>query len=117
MKSRKVDVCYNCIIEPICSTPCYKSLTIVENGMKIVNWIFTDPSWDPKKEFGMTKEELSKYYWEIEKGLNIKFEDLKKLKGKRIEVAQIVHGRLYLDKISAVVLPNKKLAVNTNKLG
>jgi hypothetical protein len=88
--------------------------------MKVIDWMFDDPDWDPEGEFGVTKEELSDYFWEAQDNraeIIIKFEDLKKLKRKTIKIAQVVHGRLFIDDMRAVVLPNKKLGVDVDKLG
>jgi len=111
-------ICNNCIIKSICSEPCYKSLAIVKNGTKVINWIFEDdPYFDAEGEYGVSKGELLKYFWQSLDGIDIKFEDLRKLKRKTIKIAQIVHGTLFVDDMRAVVLPNKKLAVDVNNLG
>jgi hypothetical protein len=89
--------------------------------MKVINWIFDDdPDFDVEGEYGTSKEELAEYYWEIQDNrteITIKFEDLRKLKRKTIKIAQIVHGRLFINNMRAVVLPNKKLAVDVDNLG
>ena len=114
------NICKECLVEPICTELCYESLAIIDTGMEIVSE--TSVEWggieEMEKDLRLSREELSEYYWWYfpNEDVDIKFVDLKELKKKEVSLAQIVHGRVFVDEVEAFVIGDK-LAVPVSALG
>jgi len=113
------NICKECLVEPICNELCYESLSFIDNGPEIISDMSCE--WggleELENDLKLSREELSEYYWDIpNKSVDIKLVDLKKLKKKEVSLAQIVHGRVFVDEVEAFVIGDK-LAVPVSALG
>ena len=116
--------CKNCILQPCCTERCFVTIVYLNKGKKAAKIFADGGGWDNPEEIeetcGLkgTQYKLSDYYLQVsDDRVDAHPQYLSKLKRKKIEVvACIVHGRMYIDKVNAYILPHNRIGVNLDDL-